>query len=319
MKSARQGRSPPKLLPEISKTIDLSRQSTSGLVQLACILEAATPKPGNVHPGQSFDDLTYQDFVKSAAAIAPVFGKAASRSIGRTVLEAVSATRRIVGKNTNLGIILLLAPLAATPRVARKNAGTALGRRELRKLLRQRLAALTRRDAKHFYEAIRLASPGGMGTVEEGDLRDTPTGSVLEMMALARRRDLVARQYCSAFREVLDDGLPALTRALARGLDLEQAVILCHLSFLSRHGDSLIARKCGAAASQEAARRARQVVEADWPAGRGSNRRLSALDRWLRSDGNQRNPGTSADLTAAVLFLALGSGIIQGPLALPYR
>ena len=87
-------------------------QTIGQLVEQACLLEARAPKPGNVHPGASFEDLTYEDFVASAAAIRPVFDLARASGIGATVLDAVAATRLRVKTNTNLGIILLLAPLA---------------------------------------------------------------------------------------------------------------------------------------------------------------------------------------------------------------
>ena len=83
--------------------------------QLACILEATARKPGNVHRYADFADATYLDFLLSAAAIAPVMEQAPRRRVGETVLRAVRATRRVVATNTNLGTILLLAPLAAVP------------------------------------------------------------------------------------------------------------------------------------------------------------------------------------------------------------
>src|SRR5437899_992179 len=83
--------------------------------QLACVLEATARKPGNVTPFIDFEDLTYLDFVLSAAAIAPVMDRAAELGVGRTVLDALEATRHFVGTNSNLGMLLLLAPLAAVP------------------------------------------------------------------------------------------------------------------------------------------------------------------------------------------------------------
>src|SRR5438876_739889 len=81
--------------------------------QLACVLEATARKPGNVHRFMDFADTSYLDFLLSAAAIAPVMERAVGRPVGETVLEAIRATRRVTSANTNLGIVLLLAPLAA--------------------------------------------------------------------------------------------------------------------------------------------------------------------------------------------------------------
>src|SRR5690348_1953484 len=80
---------------------------------LACLYEATAPKPGNVHPGASFADATFEDFQVSAKVIGPIMQGAQTRGVGQTILDAVSATREAVGTNTNLGMILLFAPLTA--------------------------------------------------------------------------------------------------------------------------------------------------------------------------------------------------------------
>lgn len=284
------------------------------LAQLACILEATAGKPGNVHPGKPFEDTSHLDFVLSAAAVSPVLDAAGTRPIGATVLDAVRATRSVTEKNTNLGIILLFAPLCSLPPDVLCGAGTPSGRAELERALLRVLGALTRRDAELVYEAIRLAAPGGLGSAPEGDVREEPAGTLIEMMKLARERDLIALQYSNGYHEVLHEGLAALQGAIRAGRSLEEAVILCHLELLARHGDSLILRKRGEVESKEASLRAREVLEAGWPAGMPAVEKLDSLDRWLRAEGNQRNPGACADLTAAALFLALASGIIRLPI-----
>src|SRR4051794_20684752 len=120
--------------------------------QLACILEATARKPGNVTRFADFDDLTYLDFVLSAAAIAPVMDRAAELGVGRTVLESLEASRRFVGSNSNLGMLLLLAPLAVVPAGEEIEAGVA-----------RVLASLSLDDSRHVFAAIRLANPGGLG------------------------------------------------------------------------------------------------------------------------------------------------------------
>src|SRR5271166_2961827 len=131
--------------------------------QLACVWEATARKPGNVTRFHDFEDLTYLDFVLSAAAIAPVMATAAQQRVGATVLEAVRATRRVVRTNTNLGIILLLAPLACVPDAE-----------ELRGGVERVLSGLDVEDARRAYEAIRLAAPGGLGRVAEQDVVAEP-------------------------------------------------------------------------------------------------------------------------------------------------
>jgi triphosphoribosyl-dephospho-CoA synthase len=261
---------------------------------LACIWEATARKAGNVHPGQSFHDLTYADFVTSAVAIAPVFVAAHRDGVGRLVLRAIQATRQVVCSNTNLGIVLLLAPMAVAPQAG-----------ALRDALAAVLDGLTVDDARLVVEAIRLASPGGMGEVAEHDVRMEPTLPLRDLMALAQDRDLIARQYVNGFRDVLDDGVPALLQGIATWSNLEQAIVGTHLELLARHPDSLIVRKCGRATAEEASQRARAVLDAGWPQQNAGLRRFADYDAWLRADGNRRNPGTTADLVAACIFAAL--------------
>src|SRR5579872_5365243 len=133
---------------------------------LACVLEATARKPGNVHPSADFADLTYLDFLLSAAAVVPVLATAGERSVGASVLGCVQATRRVVRGNTNLGMVLLLAPLAAVREGE-----------ELRPGVRRVLAALDVEDSRRVFEAIRLAVPGGLGDAPQQDVRADPTRS----------------------------------------------------------------------------------------------------------------------------------------------
>jgi triphosphoribosyl-dephospho-CoA synthase len=274
--------------------------------QLACIWEATARKPGNVHRFQDFPDVTYLDFISSAAAIAPVLGNARQLKVGEIVLRAVEQTRAVAPTNTNLGLILLLAPLAK-----------AACQGDLRQHLTSVLAACDIADADHVYRAIRLAAPGGLDTVAEQDVHAPPTQALCQVMALAADRDLVARQYSHGFHEVLQDGVPALQRGLDEMGELEGAIIACHLQLLRRYPDSLIARKCGPEIAKEASRRAALVIDAGWPRPAGCTA-MEDLDRWLRADGHRRNPGTTADLVGACLFVALREGIITLPPQLPW-
>jgi triphosphoribosyl-dephospho-CoA synthase len=268
--------------------------------QVACIWEATARKPGNVHRFRDFGDTSYVDFLVSAAAMAPALDRARGRRVGETVLEAVRATRSMVGTNTNLGIALLFAPLAAVP-----------AHRDLRSGVLDVLEKLDVDDARFVYEAIRLAAPAGLGQVPQQDLSQVPTVDLRQAMALAADRDLVARQYVNGFHEVLYDGVQALERGL--GSSIEQAIVLCHLELMAKYPDSLIARKRGLAEAEESSRRARHVLDLGWPDASASQAAIADLDSWLRAEGNSRNPGTTADLVAASLFAVLREGIIKLP------
>lgn len=268
--------------------------------QVACIWEATARKPGNVHRYRDFDDSTYLDFLLSAAAIAPVMTTAYQRRVGATILEAVRATRRVAGTNTNLGMVLLLAPLAAVP-----------PDQELRRGVVRVLAELDVEDARLAYEAIRLASPGGLGRVAEQDVQEEPTRTLRQVMALAADRDLVARQYADGFTEVFDDGVPALLAGLQRTGSMEGAIVFAHLHMMAHHADTLIARKRGWAEAEEAACRARAVLDAGLT-------ELNSFDAWLHAEGHARNPGATADLLTACLFVLLRENTITLPSPLPW-
>jgi triphosphoribosyl-dephospho-CoA synthase len=275
--------------------------------QLACVWEATARKPGNVHRHADYEDVSYLDFLLSAAAIAPVLDRAPGRRVGTTVLEGIQATRCVVATNTNLGILLLLAPLAVVPTQEALRAG-----------LRRVLDDLDVTDARAVYEAIRLAQPGSLGQVREQDVRDEPTETLRQVMALAADRDLVARQYADDFREVFEDGMPALARGLNETACLEGAIIASQLHLMADHPDTLIARKRGQAEAEESARRARRVWEQGWPRARAGWAALADLDAWLRAEGHSRNPGTTADLVTACLFAALREGTITLPPQYPW-
>jgi triphosphoribosyl-dephospho-CoA synthase len=265
--------------------------------RLACMWEVTARKPGNVHRYRDFDDLTYLDFVLSAAAIAPILASAERRRVGQTILDCVRATRQTTQTNTNLGIILLLAPLAAVP-----------DRCELRAGIENVLASLDGEDSRLTYEAIRLANPGGMGNAKEEDVSAAPTRPLRDIMQLAADRDMVARQHANGFEQVFDDGVPILLRSLERTSSLEGAIVLTQLHLMSRYPDTLIARKCGTAVAQSSADRAARVLAAGWPEREPGRLELDTFDAWLRAEGHSRNPGTTADILTSALFVALRSG-----------
>ena len=165
-------------------------------VREACIAEVSFQKPGNVTLSHGFDDADAADFIKSAEIIAPMISAANADNIGETILSAVGATKTAVGHNTNLGIVLLLAPLAAVPRGISVSDG-----------IEAVLSALTVDDAVLVYRAIAAAAPGGLGEAESQDITDTPSQNLRVCMALAADRDLIAAQYVNGFRDVLEFGL----------------------------------------------------------------------------------------------------------------
>jgi triphosphoribosyl-dephospho-CoA synthase len=279
-----------------------SEEAVAGAAQLACVLEASAEKPGNITPRHDFADTSYEDMLRSAVALGPELGRAAERGVGDTVLAAVRATQRVAGANTNLGIALLLAPLA---RAALTRSDVAL-RARLGGVLR----GLTVHDAREAYEAIRLAGAGGLDEPVEHDVRDEPRVTLREAMAAAAERDTIAAEYLSDYAVTFEFGLPALTAALSDGLRPRSAVVEVALHLLAAVPDTLIARKRGTDEAERVAEGARRVLAAGGVrSGRGRTA-LSGFDAALRRDGNALNPGTTADLVTAVLFVALLEGVL---------
>lgn len=267
---------------------------------LACLWEATAPKPGNVHPHAAFNDVCYADYLASAIAIGPAMDNATTQNLGTTILESVAATRKMVGRNTNLGTILLLAPLASVPRTLSLQEGVA-----------DVLRATDQEDAAQLYEAIRTARPGGIGTAGKMDIYQTPPGDLCAAMREAADRDCVAQQYAENFVPLFERIVPNLRNAIQAGMTLADAIVHVHLQTLHAFPDSLIARKCGIAVAEEASRRAGEVLSAGPQPSAAYQQALQMLDRYLRDERHQRNPGTTADLLAAGLFTLLRDGIIE--------
>jgi triphosphoribosyl-dephospho-CoA synthase len=270
------------------------------LAEVACIWEVSARKVGNVYPGISFRDTAAVDFFLSAAAIRNAFRFPGSLGTCWVIQQAVRDTRAAVGQNTNLGMVLLLAPLANAHEPP-------LGFRDA---VRAGLARLDVEAAKVVYAAIRVANPGGLGDAPEQDVREEPTVTLLDAMKLAADRDMVARQYANGFADVFDFGVPAFADALARFGCVEAAITDSQLRWLATYPDSLIARKNGPAVAEDVRRRAAEVLRLGGiatPEGRAAG---VALDKHLRSDGNRLNPGTTADLITACLFVALRENMV---------
>jgi triphosphoribosyl-dephospho-CoA synthase len=263
---------------------------------LACIWEATAAKPGNVYRGADFEDTTYADFLTSAAVLGPQIALAPLHGVGYAILESVRAVRESVDTNTYLGTILLLAPLAA---VTSNNS--------LKRGIADVLDSLTAEDTRLVYEAIQLANPGGLGNVAEADVHNAPPEiTLVEAMQLAADRDLVALQFTNGFAEVF----ATVARIENSTGPLSERIVRSFLELLAEIPDTLIARKCGLERSRETSDYARRILSFT---GDDYYAALADFDFWLRADGHRRNPGTTADIIAAALFVLLLENRIQWP------
>jgi triphosphoribosyl-dephospho-CoA synthase len=258
----------------------------------SCRDELDAPKPGNVHVFSPAGRKSPEDFLRSAEAAAAPLSVAGAR-VGRRIFAAVEATRSAVGHNTNLGIILLCAPLAAAAESAEPDLCAAVAR-----VLRELDVA----DAELAFRAIVAAAPGGLGRAARHDVFEPARVTLRQAMAEAADRDRIARQYASDFDDVFALGEPVFKAALARGSEAKWATLAVFLEFLAAFCDSHVVREHGAESAAEvrhaAARLRERLASARDPA--EVLPELLAHDRSLKA--RSINPGTSADLTVATLF-----------------
>jgi triphosphoribosyl-dephospho-CoA synthase len=243
--------------------------------------------------------MTVRDFQLSAeAAAGPLCAPGAP--VGARIRAAIEASWAAVPMNTNLGIVLLAAPLLRA---------AAHGNGNLRSRLAAVLDALTVADAVDTFAAIRRTNPAGLGRAEAQDVRTAPTVSLLEAMRLAVDRDLIARQYATAYTDVFETGVARIGASRKAGHGIDWTATLVFLDFLRVFPDSHIARKFGAERAEQVRAEAAQLCHAlpDDPA--DAFPQLTVFDRSLKERG--LNPGTSADLTVASL-LASGLGDMLG-------
>lgn len=271
-----------------------------GVATLACLMEVAAPKPGNVHRAADFADTTFYDFQTSAVVLGQTIDRCLNQRLGKLILESAHCNRRQVGKNTNLGMILLLCPLAQS--VKRFGGDYRISA----ELTQATLNRLDQEDCSDVYQAIGLTSPGGLGESDKMDVTQGAPNCLVEAMRVSEDRDLVARQYSRNFETIFEHVIPLLIES-RKSFELQEAIVVAHVTMMARFPDSLIARKCGEATAVQSQQHALRCLD-QLQSPTDFWKTVQELDFWLRSDGNRRNPGTTADLIAAGLFTMMING-----------
>ena len=276
--------------PSVAQTKKLEKCFIS-----ACHADVEAIKPGNVSIHSAGHQMHSEDFIKSAQACATAIC-APQSSLGERILSAVQDTRKAVSMNTNLGIILLCAPL-----IQAIYSGNG---KSLKQSLKQVLASTTVDDARSAYYAIRLSEAGGLGHVEQADITTNPDISLLEAMRLAQQRDLIAAQYATGYWDIFEQACPTLLAFYSKWGYNPSAVSGVYMKLLATYPDSLITRKRGKATALYVRKLASALYEKycrkDEP--EAFYTELLEFDRKLKE--SDINPGTTADLTVATVFLA---------------
>jgi len=303
----------------------------SRCASLAALMEvSAYPKPGNVHRTRDLPDTRFEHFLAGGVAIGPDMRELAMRGIdavsgeigwdqlgvGRSVLNAVvDSMGWQKGGNVNLGVVLLFAPIAVAAGATLKEAGS-IGVQSLRDNLDKVVRAAGPDDTVDIYKAINLAmNPETLGNVGELDVTDEESlerikdsrVSPLEVFENGAERDSICSEWVTGFQITFNLGHPKLKSSLGKGT-VNNAIIDTFIDILSQYPDSLIARKSGAPQAVAVSIRAKKILEAGGASTVQGQELLWALDEELHAAEGGLNPGTTADLTAAAIFVSLLEG-----------
>lgn len=296
-------------------------------LELAILLEASAPKPGNVSAATNFEKTFYTHFLASAVAASSSFETAAQKGIsvsqGKIELADVGVGRLIKkciadinawqhGGNTLLGAVILLSPIA----VAAGMTPTTENLQHLRKNLKLIIESTTPRDAVNMYAAIEIANPGGLGKAPTLDINDPHSVNrilddkipLYNVFKIAEKYDTICSEWVNNYPITFDLAYPTLTKRLQNKNDPDSATVQTFLEVLAKVPDTFIARKTGIEKSQEISLKARHILNlggTETPLGKKG---LNEFDQELRKSSNLLNPGTTADILAAALALCVLNG-----------
>lgn len=263
----------------------------------ACDIDVQAFKPGNVSVYNDGHDMTVGDFTVSAEVSAyPITNS--DYSLGEKIYYAVKATREAVGCNTNLGIILLCAPLIEAAYQQQKG-------QSLRNASKKVLENTSVEDAEWVFKAITLAAPGGLGESKEQDVNDAPAVSLVQAMKIASQKDRIAMQLITNYKDIYDFSILRYNSELVRFGKQEWAAVSVFAGLLRKYPDSHIERKYGTKYSGWVLEQIIPVDDAllntDEP--EQLIPMLHEVDRRFKAESI--NPGTTADLTVATVLVYL--------------
>lgn len=261
----------------------------------ACLAELEAIKPGNVHIFADGHGMEVQHFVESAEASAPYIVMP-NLTLGERIYKAVEATYNEVQCNTNLGIVMLCAPIV--------HALSMPSDLPLQSQITQIIADTTVQDAEWLYQAIRLAKPAGIGQRQSDDVAESAKINLAQAMQVAKNYDMIAQQYSQSYEDVFNKALPVYQALVKRWERPAWATTGVYLFWLAHYADSHIMRKYGQEVAQTVLKQAlihyQTYIRLDNP-----KTYLPALLAWdAQLKAQAINPGTSADLTVTTILLA---------------
>ncbi len=269
---------------------------------IASILEATARKPGNVSPRKSFEDLSYSELRNTAIAIAPVLDKGATTPLGKTIRDAVTQSQSTTRSNANLGIIIAIVPLvvgSTSPNVplSPNDADTAIDECDAQ-------------DARDIYAALNQASTQSLGRRNKYDIQNAPPQSIREAMryaATTEPQDSIAALWGFGYQSLWDNAVSDLQNYETRAATWEQSIVNTALAQLARTPDSLITRRHGRQESLRVSSEAAALLAIP------EQDRFTAIEAfdWRLRHPCRINPGTTADLVAAALYVHLWNSYLH--------
>jgi triphosphoribosyl-dephospho-CoA synthase len=315
----------------LHQTTHRTAKHVSGCLQLAILLEVSAHKPGNVNRATGFQNTRYEHFLASAVAVEPGFAYAAQLGImvseGKIELNEISIgeiIRNVVvnvnawqhGGNTLLGTVLLLSPIAAASgmTLAKNNRFSVSRLRENIKLV---IESTTPSDAVAVYEAINIANPSGLvdkaPTLDVNDPKSKETileenVTLYDVFKISAPYDSISREWVENYPITFKTGFPFFAQQLDETGSLNTAIVNTFLKVLSSVPDTLIVRKVGLEKAKEISEKAREILRLGGLTTARGRDKLSSFDKELRGSANRYNPGTTADIIAAVLAVSILNG-----------
>ena len=285
----------------------MKAEEIAKIAQIASALEVSGyPKPGNVHRTRDYDDMVFEDFIISGIVIGDTIREACSDvdvenpKLGKYILQAVRETDRWIKNNTNLGIVMMITPIAVAASISNSFD-------EIRDNVKLLMKNTSVDDACDLYDAINIADAGGMGEEEEydvasdsakQDLRDDGL-TMYDVLKISATKDMLGREMTSGMPFIFEKGYPTYHK-LVQEKTQNEACVLTFLEILSQVPDTLISRKYDGDEALKVSMMTRDLLKM-----RDSSdfeKQISDFDDYLYK--NKYNPGTTADLTAASIFVS---------------
>lgn len=302
-----------------------------GCASLAALLEvSAYPKPGNVHRTRDFTDTRYEHFLAGSVSLSTRMKEIAQKGseisvgtrdwsengLGKTINSSVSDMMKWQkGGNVHLGIIMLFTPIAAAAGAVMEKGLVDLN--DLRLAIRKIVQSATPKDSQNIYRAINsVMSSENLGESDELDVKDSSAQekiledkvSPLEVFDKCKDRDSICSEWVTGFNITFTEGYPYLRKRLDADVSINNSTLDCFLKILSDHPDSLIQRKRGLEEAKRISKRANRILQAGGASSKKGLKMIHELDEELSKENGSLNPGTTADLTAASVFLLLLTG-----------